>query len=104
MIFIETPTFTKLIVSLINDDDYKELQESLIANPKQGDIIKGSGGLRKMRWSIDKKGKSGGCRIIYYWVTENDQILMIFAYPKNKQDNLTKEQLKMLKNIVERWS
>ena len=104
MIFIETPTFTKIILSLLDDDNYKELQESLINKPEQGDVIKGSGGLRKMRWNTENKGKSGGCRIIYYSITEQNKILMIFAYPKNKQENLTKDQIKVLKNIVERWS
>lgn len=103
MIIVETTTFTKLIQSLMSDDEYKDLQEALVLRPDMGDIIKGSGGLRKVRWNLEGGGKSGGVRIIYYWVTEDDQIRMLYVYPKGKQENLTQAQLKQLKEIVERW-
>jgi len=64
----------------------------------------GSGGLRKVRWKLEGRGKSGGIRVIYYWVTAVGHIYMLLAYPKSEQDNLTPEQLKALKTIVERWS
>jgi len=68
-----------------------------------GVLIQGAGGLRKVRWKLEGKGKSGGVRIIYYWKTEGDQIYMLFVYPKSEQENLTSEQKKALKQIVERW-
>ena len=104
MIFIETKVFTKLVQSLLSDDEYRELQTKLIEQPDTGDIIRGSGGLRKMRWSLEGKGKSGGVRIIYYWVSHIHEIRIIYMYPKHKQENLTPEQLKLLKDMVERWS
>ncbi|MCX7546298.1 type II toxin-antitoxin system RelE/ParE family toxin [Marinicella gelatinilytica] len=102
MVFIETPIFTRQIQSLMNDDMYGELQKALIFKPDTGDLIKGSGGLRKVRWKLKGTGKSGGVRVIYYWYTSAEQIYMIFAYPKSKQDNLTAEQLAALKAVMQR--
>ncbi len=104
MVIIETPIFTKLITELMNDDEYKDLQEALVNRPDRGSLIKNSGGLRKIRWALEGRGKSGGARVIYYWMTDSDQLYMLWAYPKNVQDNLTDIQLKALKKIVERWS
>jgi len=87
----------------MSDDEYKELQEALIIRPDLGDLIQGSGGLRKVRWRLTGKGKSGGVRVIYYWVLPDDQIRMLYVYPKGKQDNLTPEQLKQLRSLVARW-
>ena len=103
MIIVETSVFTRLIQDLMSDDEYKELQEALVLRPDSGDLIKGSGGLRKIRWSLVGKGKSGGVRVIYYWVTKADQIRMLYVYPKGKQANLTQAQVKQLRMIVERW-
>ena len=87
----------------MSDDQYKDLQEALVARPDMGDLIKGSGGLRKVRWNLEGRGKSGGVCAIYYWVTDDDQIRMLYVYPKGKQENLTQTQIKQLKTIVERW-
>lgn len=103
MVIIETRIFTRLINELLDDDEYKELQEALVNRPDLGDLIKGSGGLRKVRWNLRGTGKSGGVRIIYYWVVDDHHIRMLYVYPKGKQDNLTKEQVAQLKAIVERW-
>lgn len=88
----------------MSDDEYRQLQEALIVRPEMGDIIKSSGGLRKVRWKLEDRGKSGGVRVIYYWVTTDEHIRMIHAYPKGKQDNLTPAQLAALRKIIERWS
>lgn len=103
MVIIETRLFTKLIKELLSDDQYKKLQEALVNRPDMGDLIKDSGGLRKVRWQLEGTGKSGGVRVIYYWVVDNHHIRMLYAYPKGKQENLTKEQIAQLKTIVERW-
>jgi hypothetical protein len=104
MVIVETPIFTKLINEIMSDDEYKELQEALVIKPDLGVLIKNSGGLRKVRWSVDGRGKSGGVRVIYYWMTENEQLYMMYIFPKNAQDNLTDAQTKALRQIVERWS
>ena len=88
----------------MTDDEYKDLQEALVSRPDRGTIIKNSGGLRKVRWALEGRGKSGGVRVIYYWMTEDEQLYMVFAFPKNAQENLTDAQTKQLKQVVERWS
>lgn len=102
MKIIETTIFTKRIRSLLTEEEYRNLQNELIINPEKGMVIRGSGGLRKIRWGISGKGKSGGVRIIYYWIIKKKTILMLLVYPKNEQDNLTSSQLKILKSLVEK--
>jgi hypothetical protein len=97
--FIETSIFTKQIVDLLDDSDYRELQMVLALHPNTGSVIRGGGGLRKIRWSAQGRGKRGGIRVIYYKI-EEDEIYMLFAYAKNKQEDLTMEQLKVLRTIV----
>jgi hypothetical protein len=72
MVIIETPVFTKLIKELMSDEDYKELQLSLVARPDLGVLIRNSGGLRKLRWNLPGRGKSGGVRLIYYWMAADE--------------------------------
>jgi mRNA-degrading endonuclease RelE of RelBE toxin-antitoxin system len=101
MKIIETSIFTKNVKNLLSDDEYRLLQNSLIKSPEMGKLIKGTGGLRKVRWAIKGKGKSGGIRTIYYWSKPDDIILMLLIYQKNVQDSLTDEQTKILKRIVD---
>ena|SRR5688572_24039738 len=102
MQFIETSVFTRQVTSLLSDDEYSQLQGALAIHPDMGAIIPHSGGLRKVRWSMIGRGKRGGVRAIYYWVVAEDQILMLFIYPKNEKDDLTSKQLKVLREIVEK--
>jgi hypothetical protein len=101
MEFFETPIFTKLIQKLISDEEYQLLQLQLSVRPESGDIIKGSGGIRKLRWAGSGRGKRGGIRVVYYYITEDEQIYMLYAYPKSEKDDLTSDQLKQLKQLVE---
>lgn len=100
MVIIETSIFSKRIKELISDDSYRELQNTLVAYPESGALIRGSGGLRKIRWVVGGRGKQGGIRVIYYWATNNNQLYMLMAYAKNELDNLSKEQLAILKKVV----
>ena len=100
MVIIETSIFTKKISTLLSDEDYRALQNVLAEMPGSGDIIQGSGGIRKIRWGLSGRGKRGGARVIYYWATNHDQIYMLYAYAKNEQDDLTKDQLSILKEVV----
>lgn len=104
MIIVETSFFTRRIKELMSDDEYKELQEALVCRPDMGSVIQGTAGLRKVRWKLEGKGKSGGVRAIYYWMTADEQIYMLYIYPKSEQEDLTADQKKALKTIVERWS
>ncbi len=101
MVFVETPTFTKRVVQLLNDGQYALLQTHLAARPDAGDLIRGSGGMRKLRWAGSGRGKRGGLRVIYYWWVARDRISMLLVYPKNEQDDLNAEQLKQLRRALE---
>lgn len=102
MQFIETSIFTRQVTILLKDDEYRQLQMALSAHPEAGAVIPQGGGLRKIRWSMTGRGKRGGVRAIYYWVVAKDQILMLFMYSKNEKDDLTPEQLKSLREVVEK--
>ena len=104
MVIVETSVFTRRVKTLISDDEYMALQKALVKRPDMGAIIQGSGGLRKVRWKLEGRGKSGGMRSIYYWVKDEEQIYMLYIYPKSEQEELTPEQKKLLKAVVERWS
>jgi mRNA-degrading endonuclease RelE of RelBE toxin-antitoxin system len=99
---IETSVFTRKVTSLLTPEEYRDLQNELVSNPEKEKVIPGSGGLRKIRCGISGRGKSGGVRIIYYWIFKKEIILMLLIYPKNEQDNLTSSQLKILKSLVKK--
>jgi mRNA-degrading endonuclease RelE of RelBE toxin-antitoxin system len=99
--FKETSIFTRQITKLLSDSVYREFQQELIFNPAAGDIIKGSGGLRKIRWRSAARGKRGGIRIIYYWYTSEKEIYLLLAYGKNEKEDLSAKELKILKNLVQ---
>jgi mRNA-degrading endonuclease RelE of RelBE toxin-antitoxin system len=101
MVIVETSVFTRQVLNLLSDDEYRRLQIALVNRPGAGSLIRGSGGLRKIRWSVQGTGKRGGVRIIYYWSVQRDQIVMLFMYPKNVQDDLTPGQLRSLRALVE---
>jgi mRNA-degrading endonuclease RelE of RelBE toxin-antitoxin system len=103
MIFIETPIFTEDLLKLLSDEDYAEFQKHLAQYPTAGEVIQQTGGLRKIRWSAQGKGKRGGVRVIYYHVMANSQIRLLLIYKKGIQDDLTEEQKKVLRAINERW-
>ncbi len=98
---VETPVFTKQVLELLDDDSYRALQLELIVRPHAGPIIPGSGGLRKIRWAGSGHGKRGGVRIIYYWLAEDDQIFMLYMYPKNERSDLNPAQLRALRQLIE---
>lgn len=100
MEFIETPTFTRLLMELLTDDEYAVLQRALVENPERGDVIKGGGGIRKLRHALPGRGKSGGMRVIYYLLREDGQIYVLLIYPKSKKDNLTDRETALLREFV----
>ncbi|MBN2004859.1 MAG: type II toxin-antitoxin system RelE/ParE family toxin [Anaerolineae bacterium] len=101
MIIVETSVFTRQVQKLLTDDEYRQLQATLVKRPNLGAIIVGSGGIRKARWAARGHGKSGGVRVIYYWATMQGQLLMLLMYAKGDQENLSPSQIQILKKIVE---
>ncbi|HWX03523.1 type II toxin-antitoxin system RelE/ParE family toxin [Collimonas sp.] len=100
MEFIETPTFTRMITALLADDEYLGLQTVLVQDPSRGDVIKNGGGIRKMRYAAQGRGKSGGIRVIYYWIKDEHQIYMLLAYPKSRKDTLSDREVAILREFV----
>jgi len=102
MEFIETPTFTRMVKALLSDDEYAKMQTDLVEDPESGDLIKGGGGIRKLRYTLRGRGKSGGVRVIYYWVKSMSVIYLLVVYPKSKKDNLTDKETAILREFVKK--
>lgn len=101
MVIVESPIFTKVISAILDDEGHRGMQNALVENPALGAVIPHSGGLRKMRWGVEGRGKRGGIRVIYYWWTGKGQIYLLYAYQKNTQTDLTQEQIRQLGKLVE---
>lgn len=97
---IETSTFTRQISALLSDDEYSAFQSRIAANPEIGALIRGGGGIRKVRIAVGSRGKSGGARVIYYWAVRKNVILLLFAYSKNEAADLTPKQVSQLAKVV----
>ena len=100
MVFIETSVFTRMVTSLLSDDEYREFQNVLLKDPAAGDLIKGGGGIRKIRFAAKGRGKSGSLRTIYFWAKAKDQIYMLVIYPKSKKDTLSDKETAILHDYV----
>jgi mRNA-degrading endonuclease RelE of RelBE toxin-antitoxin system len=96
MIFIESTTFTKLIEKYLSHDEYLGLQTFLLRYPDSGDIIRGTGGVRKLRWRLAGKGKRGGLRVIYYWQVKADEIWLLTVYGKSERESIPAHILKKI--------
>jgi hypothetical protein len=101
--FVETPTFTRQIADLMDDNRYVKLQSALVRRPDWGAVIRGGGGVRKLRWPGSGRGKRGGLRVIYYWQPAEDQIWMLLVYPKNEKDDLSRDELAQLRQLVKQF-
>lgn len=91
------------MTNYLSDSQYSEFQKYLLKNPDIGDLIRGSGGLRKVRWTSGNKGKRGGVRIIYFWKTAEDQIYLLTIYAKNEITDLSPNDKLVLKQMIDRW-
>ncbi|MBF0328997.1 MAG: type II toxin-antitoxin system RelE/ParE family toxin [Nitrospirae bacterium] len=104
MLFVETKIFTRLLPDYLSDEEYKDFQTYLAANPVDGNIMQGTGGLRKARWKSKGKGKRSGVRIIYYFHSAVDRIYLLTLYAKNEVTSLGPEECKALRKLVEEWN
>ena len=101
-IFVELPAFAKYRPDYLDDEGFRDLQNSLMANPEAGDVIEGTGGLRKLRQADPRrgKGKRGGLRVIYYWWDGKRQFWLFTLYDKDEMADLTQQQRKALKEMI----
>jgi len=100
MIFVELTPFATFRGRIWSDEEFGELQEFLALAPAAGTLIPGGGGLRKVRWLAQQRGKRGGARVIYYWHAREECIYLVHGYTKGGRDDLTRRQLKTLRGLL----
>ena len=101
MEFIEVTAFTKYVQDYLTEDEYLGLQSFLLQNPEASKIVRGSGGVRKVRWAITGKGKSGGVRVIYYFKKQDDEIWLLTIYSKNEVESIPAHVLRQIAKEIE---
>jgi hypothetical protein len=99
--FIETKLFSRLAADVLTDEEYAKLQDTLCKDPEAGDLIPGSGGIRKLRWSVAGRGKRGGIRVIYYARVRRGQFWMLTLYAKNVRENIPAHVLRQIKEEID---
>jgi hypothetical protein len=100
VVFIRLSTFEKSAARLLTEAEVLEMEILLITNPTAGAVIPGGKGLRKLRQALAGRGKRGGARVIYYFISTHAQIYLVYAYAKNEQENLTQTQIKQLASLL----
>ena len=99
--FVEAPLFTKLVGEYLADREYAALQQALSESPELGDVIPGSGGVRKVRWGTRGRGKRGGVRVVYFVRKEPGVIWMLTIYAKNIAENIPVQVLRRIRKEIE---
>ena len=100
MTVVETPFFLRKAASLLDEEERSELVVFLGANPETGNVIPETGGVRKLRWAAQGKGKRGGVRVIYYFQSGRFPLFLLTVYAKNQKANLTKAERNEIKNLI----
>ena len=95
--FIETPLFTRLVYDYLSDEEYAALQAHLAQDPDSGEVVSGSGGVRKVRWGAAGRGKRGGVRVIYFARAARGVIWMLTIYAKNEAENVPAHVLRKIR-------
>jgi hypothetical protein len=103
VVFVEARSFTRRWPDYMTEEELREFQNYVLETPDAGDVIKGTGGIRKVRWQQKGVGKRGGLRIIYFWQVADGHIYLLTVYQKNEYEDLSKDEYKLLKKVVERW-
>jgi mRNA-degrading endonuclease RelE of RelBE toxin-antitoxin system len=99
--FVETRLFSSLVQKYLTDEQYGQLQGELSKNPDAGKVVRGSGGVRKLRWAATGRGKRGGYRVIYFVRRPKEIIWMLTIYPKNVTDSIPGHVLKQIREEIE---
>ncbi len=92
--------FSKIRETYLDDERFRLLQVALMTSPEKGSVIRGSGGIRKMRWSSEGGGKRGGLRILYHWLPSQDRIYLLTVYWKSEMADLTRAELRILRKLI----
>lgn len=98
---IETPVFSRKAGGLLSDDEREELAAFISQNPAIGSVVRGSGGIRKVRWARAGSGKSGGVRVIYYNQLSHEEIWLLTLYAKNERATIPAHELRLIKEAIE---
>jgi hypothetical protein len=96
MEFIEATAFTKYVYKYLSEAEYIGLQSFLLQQPEAGKVVPGSGGVRKIRWGMSGRGKSGGVRVIYYFKRQDDEIWLLTIYSKSEEENIPAHVLRQI--------
>ena len=99
---IETPVFTKKAADLLSEVEREEFAAFISQNPTSGSVVKGSGGVRKIRWARSGSGKSGGVRVIYYNMVDDEEVWLLTLYAKNERSTIPAHELRLIKEAIER--
>jgi len=94
--FVESSIFERVCSAYLDDDEYADLQQYLMLQPEAGELVPGSGGVRKLRWARPGMGKRGGLRVIYFVRIQPNEFWMLTMYSKSKKDNVPSHILKAL--------
>ena len=99
---IETPVYASKVERILTDNEREAVAVFLARNPEAGSVVRGSGGVRNMRWARQGRGKSGGARVIYYNRLENGEIWLLTMYTKNERSTIPAHELRMIKEAIDR--
>lgn len=99
--FIETRLFTRLVNEHLSDEEYAALQWTLASDPTVGDLIRGTGGVRKVRWGVGSRGKRGGVRVIYYARLHRGEIWMLTLYAKSVSESIPADVLRKIREEID---
>lgn len=99
--FVYTFLFERTRKGVFTDDEVKALEETLLANPEDGNVMAGTGGVRKSRVANETRGKSGSGRVAHLYVASQRTVYFVLAFPKNVQGNLTPDQRRLVRALVE---
>ena len=104
-VFVELPAFERNRAQYMSDENFSDFQQELMLNPKAGEVIQGTGGLRKVRFQDASrgKGKRGGLRVIYYWWLKESEFLLFTVYDKGEMDDLSPDQRKKLSELLKQF-
>ena len=99
---IETPVYSRKAEALLSGSEREDFAVFISRNPTAGSVVRGSGGVRKVRWTRSGSGKSGGVRVIYYNMLEEEEVWLLTLYAKNERSTIPGHELKLIKEAIER--